>query len=647
MHFLNISSYPARWRRLLWSVSLLAFLSALEGIGTLLWFIAHPSEPGSRVFLSYSLERWILILATTTLLLVFLFSLWAIRFRTGWIESLLKLFARPKQAGKLLASVTVLLILAAGLMIWLPRIEAAQAYYARMLPLLLCGLVILAQVWIFLVALNWQTIVSTFQVCFPVNREKQIYPLNSTNRFLLLALIGFSLVYLVLQVLSYLNVREAILIGDSWSYLYGAGLDLTDPAFFSERRPWAILLVYKVLGSSQGAIELFQLSMSALAWLWLAWAFIRSVKNQWIKLIGFSGILGFSLSPTVQVWNHTVLSESLSISLMVLILGLFAGLTQQWKWRYLSLLILLFLFWMSFREANAYVALFVSFALFIMGLAQRTFRAYWVLSFFIGVIFLINYQLSSAYALPRWALPMAEVITKRILPNQEYLEYFAENGMPVTPELMALSGRWANSDDYAVINSTELKKFTRWLFNDARNVYVKFLITHPVYAIKSPLAEIQTLLGSDHMLGIPVPDYVPVLPSQVNELFYPVSWFWVYLWLSLISTGFIFATGLRTSKSIYWFILAFLLLSIPHLYLVWHGDALDVARHAVLANIQFHLGVWLLIVLYVDRVITNQVSHLDLSSSRKNTENKGGVRSTPPLFSGFYYSTAQLRNSCH
>jgi hypothetical protein len=289
-------------------------------------------------------------------------------------------------------------------------------------------------------------------------------------------------------------------------------------------------------------------------------------------------------------------------------LAAFAGLFQQWKWHYLLLWAVFFLLWMSIREANAYVALFVAFALFILGFVRRTFRTYWFLTFFIAVIFLFNYQLSSAYALPRWALPLAEVITKRILPDQEYLEYFRANGMPVTPELMALSGRWANSDDYAVINSTELKKFTRWLFNDARQVYVKFLITHPAYTIASPLADIRLLLGFDYFEGIPIPDYAPALPSLVNELFYPVSWFWVYLWLSMLSTGFIFAAHLRNNTRIYWFMFVFWLLSIPHLYLVWHGDALDMARHAVIANIQFHLGVWLLIILSLDRFITKPAS---------------------------------------
>jgi hypothetical protein len=76
------------------------------------------------------------------------------------------------------------------------------------------------------------------------------------------------------------------------------------------------------------------------------------------------------------------------------------------------------------------------------------------------------------------------------------------------------------------------------------------------------------------------------------------------LWVSLLATGFILAANLRTKESAYWIIVAFLLLSLPQLYLIWHGDALDVERHAVVMNIQFHLGILWLVIFYIDRVIT-------------------------------------------
>lgn len=616
MHLLEISSYPARWQRLMRAVVWLDILILLEGIGTLAWLMAHPSELGSRVFLAYSLERWFLILVAAAMVAIFLYILWGIKYKTERVETLIEFFGTPKQANRLLVFVTVLFILSTGLMLWLPRVDSLQPYLLRLYPLLLWGAAIVMQVWLFLMVLMWGTVVQFLKDFFPVDREEQLYLVKTTSKSLLVVLIFISLGYLIIQFKSYLSVRTSILIGDSWSYLQGAALNISDPNFFSERRPWAILLFYKMLGSSQSLIEIFQLSISTAAWLFLAWKFIGSIKKEWIKIAGFLVILGFSLTPTIQVWNHAVLSESLSISLMVLIIAIFIGLAQKWEWRALFFLMLYFVLWMSFREANAYIALMVAFALVISGFARRTLRVYWILSFLIGVTFFVNYQLSAIYALPRWALPLAEVITVRILPDREYLDFFASKGMPVNPALMAFSGRWANSDEYAIVNSAELAKFEKWLYTEGRDVYVKFLLTHPSYTIELPLKNMDVLLADDFFEDIPVPGYAPALPTVVHEILYPEQYFQLYLWFSIFASGFIFATSLRQKKRVYWVVIVFLLLAIPHLYLVWHGDALDIARHAVMGNVQFHLGIWLLLVLFIDSIFIGrqQTQILELSA---------------------------------
>ena len=334
MHLLGISSYPERWRRLIRAVSLLDILVALEGIGSLTWLMTHPSDVESRIFLAYSLERWLLILAMGSMIFIFLYVLWVIKSRTKWVEKQVRFFEEQKHANRLLISITILSILAIMVMIWLPRIDTIQLYYARLLPFLLWSTTILAQIWLFLLALMWKTVIQFLRAFFPIDSEKQVYPAKTMDRNLLIVLIVISLIYLFLQFKSYLAVQDAILIGDSWSYLQGASLDISDPDFFSDRRPWAILLFFKLLGSSQPLIEIFQLLISTTAWLFLAWKFIGSIKNDWIKITGFVVILGFSLSPTVQIWNHAVLSESLSISVMILIIALFIGLAQKWKWPY-------------------------------------------------------------------------------------------------------------------------------------------------------------------------------------------------------------------------------------------------------------------------------------------------------------------------
>ena len=603
MHLLGISSYPVRWRRFLWAASLLDIVIILEGIVTLVWLLAHPSEQGSSVFLAYSLERWGLIVFTIFLISLFLFLLWVIKNKHEWTLKIIGPLDDEKPAARLLIFSTIMFVSIVGVHIGLLSNERMQAYYWQLFPILLFATLIFLQVWIFLLVSLRQTRNRLLNTWFPVYRENQSL-FRTTDNYLLIGLILISLLYLFAQVGAGIRVPEAVALGDTTSYLEGAGMQLSDPAFFSERRPWGILLIYKLLGGSLSAIGFAQLAFSAVAWLSLAWVLVGSLRSNVGKLLGFVFTLGISLSPTVQVWNHAGLSESFSISTTVILLALFIGLLQRWKWFFFLSLIFFFALWVSIHEVNLYLGLLTAITLFIFGLIRKPFRTFLVLSFNIAVVLAINSHLSSLYALPRWALPVAEVITKRILPVPEYLDYFSSQGMPVRPELMALSGRWAHSDNYAILNDLKLRKFSNWLFRDGKTVYAKFLIAHPIYTLTMPLLNIDEMLAVD--FSNIITGYKPVLPVMANEFFFPVRWFWLYIGISVLLLGLTFWKQRREKSRAYWLIVIFFAFSIPYLYLAWHGDALDVQRHASIANAQFHLGMWLLFVFLIDTMLKNR-----------------------------------------
>jgi hypothetical protein len=598
MDILGISSYPLRWRRSLWAASLLDAVIVLEGIGTLVWYLVHPSESASRFFLSYSLGRWGLILFTSLLVILFIYVLWTIRNRQKWTTTVIEYFEGEKQAAGLLAAFTIMSLLMLVLHIGLYSNQSTRTYYQQLLPLLAFLTLVVLEIWIFLLLILRQADVQILKIWFPVYQENKA-DLKEIGRNLLIGFAVISFFYLAIQVGAGIHLPKAVELGDTTSYLEGARLKLSDPAFFSERRPWGILLIYKLLGGSLTAIGLAQLAFSTMAWLFLAWMLAGSLKTSTGKLLGFITVLGIGLSPTVQAWNHAGLSESFSISMMIVILALFIGLLQRWRLSFFLFLIFFFTLWLSIHEVNLYLGLLASSILFIIGLTRKNYRTFLILSFCIVTMAAVNSYLSSLYALPRWALPVAEVITKRILPVPEYREYFSNQGMPVTPELMALSGRWANSDNYAILNSRQLRDFSKWLFMDGKTVYTRFLITHPIYTLTLPLVNVSEMLAVDFSQLIP--GYRPALPAIVNELFFPVRWFWFYLGLSVVFIGIILWKQRREGSRAFWLIVLFIIISIPYLYLAWHGDALDLARHAAVANIQFHLGTWLLFVFYLDK----------------------------------------------
>jgi len=593
----GISSSQDRWRRLLKVVRLLGIVIVLEGVGALVWLLGSPSEPKSRIFLSYSLGRWGLILVTSFLVSLAVYLLWVIRNRYGWTLAVIEYFKDEKRAANLIGFATIIFVVVVGLHIGPVFNERAQVYYRQVLPLLVFVTLTSLQVWMFLLVSLRQARIRILKTWFPVYQDDQSH-LKATGRKLLVGFIAVSLAYLYAQVSAGIRVPEAVELGDTTSYLEGAGMQLSDPAFFSERRPWGILLIFKLLGSSLAAIGFVQLAFSTIAWLFLAWMLVGSLRTSVGKLLGFMFVLGVSLSPTVQVWNHAGLSESFSISTMIMLLALFIGILQRWNPSFFLAIIFFFALWVSIHEVNMYLGLLVASTLFIIGLIRKNYRTFVILSACIAIMLAINSHLSSLYALPRWALPVAEVITKRILPVPEYLEYFSSQGMPVTPELMALSGRWAHSDNYAILNNPRLRPFSRWLFQDGKTVYAGFLAAHPVYALTLPLVNIDDMLAVDfsHL----IPGYEPALPEVVNEFFFPIRWFWIYLGMSILLFVIVFWKQRREVSRAFWLIVLFFIFSIPYLYLAWHGDALDLARHASIANIQFHLGMWMLLAYFLD-----------------------------------------------
>ena len=63
---------------------------------------------------------------------------------------------------------------------------------------------------------------------------------------------------------------------------------------------------------------------------------------------------------------------------------------------------------------------------------------------------------------------------------------------------------------------------------------------------------------------------------------------WLLATLALLTTWFYIRANPWKSGS-FWLVFSSLLLFFPHFYLVWHGDAAEVGRHAIQASVQLRL----------------------------------------------------------
>jgi hypothetical protein len=53
-------------------------------------------------------------------------------------------------------------------------------------------------------------------------------------------------------------------------------------------------------------------------------------------------------------------------------------------------------------------------------------------------------------------------------------------------------------------------------------------------------------------------------------------------------------------KNLVWLFLLLIVLFYPHATIVWHGEANDIGRHALLASVHLRLGFWLLLIALTD-----------------------------------------------
>lgn len=569
-------------------------LMAIAGLFVIGSLLMEPSQEGG--FLGFSVGRWAILLVNLLVLTGLIFAMYKVW--TNQTREMETWLSREKHLFRVffLAIFTFAFSLPAGL----GSILAVRdfAYFGRLQPSLLWLAFASGQVGLTLLIGLRKPILLWFRQFFPEPSMQEVVSLNTFQKYIML---GTVLIYLSLQAASHFQVREAIWLPDSIDYIFPATTyNWNELGLWAHTKPWGAAVLYKMAGSSPVRIDAAQTVLSALAWLALAWIFSRVIRVHWLRVAAFGLVLGFSLAPSVQMWNHIIQSESLSISLMVLIIAVWLSLLQRWRWDKLFALLILFSWWIGTRETNVYLSLLIAGILILVGVFFKRQRFYWAVSAILVGLCVVNMQISEVPTIPRWLYPLTNTVLHRILPDEEYLSFFEANGMPAPPELLALSGGLANSGDFAVFNDPALNDVEAWLYRKGKDTYVQFLLTHPLYTLTSPWKHARELLAPTDFLSYAPPPVLPPLAWVFENLVF-MHPLWLLAVLALLTI--VVTIKARPWKfNAFWLVFIFLLLFLPHFYLVWHGDAAEVGRHAIQASVQLRLSLWLLLVLSLDLV---------------------------------------------
>jgi hypothetical protein len=412
------------------------------------------------------------------------------------------------------------------------------------------------------------------------------------------------LVYAVLRIVNFDAVQEVRSFPDTPVYTSLASRSLWDHRFWGGARPWTTPLVFKLLGNDPPSIAVFQLTFSVVSWGLLALCVARAVQYSWLKPVGFSLILLFSLSAEIVMWDGVLLPDSISLSFMALLIGGWLWILRSWQWYKATLVILTALLWSFTQDTNAWVVLMTAVALMIGVAAGRLQRRYVLVAIAFSTVFAASdYSANRAH---RWVVAFMNNVGLRILPFPERTEYFAQSGMPVTADLMKRAGKKAWNDNWAFFKDQDLEKFRQWLYARGKPTYVRFLLSHPAMTIQEPLRYPELLFAAELLKYAPA-GFSPVFGGAVAEIFYVKKWAILCFWAAGIAVGLTLGLKLWKHNVALFVALALIFLAYPHGVLVWHADPNEIPRHALRAAVHFRLGLWLLVLFTTDLISTQRL----------------------------------------
>ena len=385
--------------------------------------------------------------------------------------------------------------------------------------------------------------------------------------------------YVLLRVFAFHN--QAQTLGDTATYEAAEHIPTFDIDFLAGGRSFFVPLVWKAI---EGHIVVGQLVISIAAWLLLALALAASLRPRLAKAIALWLVFGLSLCNPITQWDYALMSESISLSLLALVVAgtLFA--VQRPFWLSLALVLLAGFAWAMTRDTNAYAALVAAPALAI-ALAVFHRRRNLLVAALAGTLLIFAVTYVDARHGGRDDGPIRDAVHLR-LPhdNPAALVWMQAHGY---------TGLWgANTPS---VYRSFLLHHPWWtatqVFRD-RPTYATYSSPGRLHALYTPAVEDRRAPASHYRI-----------PRLVQRVFWPSRPAWLGVELLVVLTLAV-ASGLvlQWRDPRLWVAVATLLAVYPQLLVAWHGSGQEIDRHALGAAVQLRIAALLVVALSVERL---------------------------------------------
>jgi hypothetical protein len=418
---------------------------------------------------------------------------------------------------------------------------------------------------------------------------------------------------------------------DSAVYLAAARHPVWTMDFLAAPGPFAFLLVLKLCARNLRVLVLVQSCASAAAWLYLASTVRATMRTRAAQLAGFTGLLLVGCSPRVIEWNAFVASESISVTLLCVAIALGIRLVTGAGRRTLVLFLVTLVALGFTRDTNALTLLPVA-ALVLVGAFVHwiSWRGALITAGVAVITAAIAMSLSGRADPPRWYWPLNETTVLRLVGDDTAEPYLVAHGFPLDHNVRALHDNFAFMHEQ-MTKGADFRPLREWVRRDGRSTYTRFLATHPAWTLARPLDDVGPVLtpaveGYSRVIFHNDP---PDPYGWLGTIGWPGSQLVAGSWLAGAAAVIIVVAVRRPDRRRFACALGFLgVIAIAGYYAAFHGDALEVPRHALTSAVALRIVAWTAVALAIDEFGASVVEAVD--AEEDEGEDQGFGRDDEP-----------------
>lgn len=378
-------------------------------------------------------------------------------------------------------------------------------------------------------------------------------------------------------------------------------------------RPPLTPILWKLTGSLL-SFAVVQTLIGIASWSLLALVTARLVRPGAGRLVAGGLVLAFASCWQVTEWNWNFLSESLAISLTVVLLSGALLCIEQRTRTGIGVMLVAAVLLMADRDQEvvslgtaAIVAIVVAAGYAVVRRKDRLLLRKSLLGGLAALVLLAasGLGLAGEYSSSRNVVNVEDVFVVRVFPFPARVAWFAAHGMPEKSKIDQVAGRTTAPTGTAKVVYPNLQApvfapLAGWFARHSRSAYVEYLVTHPGYDVTAPFASpVLTYNDANGNLAFygsligPRPSGT-ALPGLPVVLFPP----WPVVAL-LGGAGAVAALLLWRRRREVAVLVLFALFGAWSMFVAWHGDGMEVARHMVEGTMAARLAALELVIVAV------------------------------------------------